>query len=71
MLRTHNDFKYHIGDILKFKKIIKKYHTTNLKGYVFGYLKGNHIDKKHISKLVKFCKPKETVFHMAFDNVVD
>jgi copper homeostasis protein len=54
---------------MKLKKIIKRYAKTNVAGFVFGFLKKNMIDEKTIKQLLKVTNHKETIFHMAFDEL--
>ncbi|MDR0545962.1 MAG: hypothetical protein LBG49_03535 [Mycoplasmataceae bacterium] len=72
MIRRENNFTINFFMMQKLKRDMKSFANIDVAGYVFGFLtKDNKINEKAVRTLVKLANGKETVFHMAFDELVD
>jgi copper homeostasis protein len=71
MIRNRPDYGTTCWNTFRLQCIIKKYAQTSIHGFVFGFLKNGLIDVKTIKKFLKVTGDKETVFHMAFDELKD
>jgi copper homeostasis protein len=72
MIRRKDDYTADANHLEELLEDIRTFINTPIQGFVFGYLNDkSEVDLGIIKQLVKACGNKETVFHMAFDAIVD
>jgi copper homeostasis protein len=71
MIRVNDKFTANETELEEMIHQIDFFNNYNIQGYVFGLLHNGTVDINSISQLMKHVRNKETVFHMAFDQIAD
>jgi copper homeostasis protein len=68
MIRVNDKYNATWWEYRKMLTQIRKLRNLQIEGFIFGLLdKKGFIDYKRNKKLVKTCRDKQKIFHMAFD----